>query len=114
MLRTLWTVTAAGLLAVCMTGCGGGTDYPSKICDKIKSCEPAMTAADVTSCKQSASQGLSSVPSAKKDAVNKALDKCLAIADCYTFETCLSAAESMAGGTGGTSGGGGTAAPSTY
>jgi hypothetical protein len=108
MLKTLWTVTAAGLLAVCTTGCGG-TDYPSKICDKVKSCEPAMTAADVTSCKQEASQGLSAVPSAQKNAVDKELDQCLAMS-CSAFESCLTGVENQAGATGGT---GGTA-PSTY
>jgi hypothetical protein len=113
MLKTLWTVTAAGLLALCMTGCGGGSDYPSKICDKIKSCDPTMTAADVTSCKQQASQGLSSVPSAQKDTVNKELDQCLAMS-CSLFESCLTAVENQAGGTGGTGATGGTVAPSSY
>ena len=110
MLKTLWTVTAAGLLAVCMTGCGGGTDYPSKICDRYKSCEPAMTAADVDACRKEASQGLSTVPSAQKDNVNKALDQCLAMASCTDFDYCITGVKGMAGGTGGTGG----AAPSTY
>jgi hypothetical protein len=108
MLKTLWTVTAAGLLALCVTGCGG-SDYPSKICEKMKSCVPTMTAADVSDCEKSASQGLSSVPSSQKAAVDKELDQCLAMS-CAPFESCLTSVESQAGGTGGT---GGTA-PSTY
>ena len=111
MLKTLWTVTAAGLLALCTTGCGGGSDYPSKICDKMKGCDSTMTAADVTECKQEVNQGLSQVPSAQKDAVNKVLDQCLAMTNCIQFETCISTAQSTGGGTGGTGGG---AAPSTY
>ena len=169
MLKTLWTVTAAGLLALCTTGCGGGTDYPSKICDRLKSCYPTTDVAacktanqklstipdsmksqvdqeidacltqacpliqsclndlpatdypskicykakacgyttDVASCRTSASQGLSSVPSAQEDAINKMLDQCLAMM-CSAFQSCLTAVESQTGATGG------TAAPSSY
>jgi hypothetical protein len=90
MLRTLWTVTAAGLLALCMTGCGGGTDYPSKICDKMKSCNPTMTAADVTACKATTNQNLSTIPASMKSQVDQEIDACLTQA-CPLIESCLNA-----------------------
>ena len=84
MLKTLWTVTAAGLLALCVTGCGG-SDEASKICDKMKSCDSTL---DVNSCKSQASQGLASVPDSQKDAVNKMLDQCIA-GSCATLQSCV-------------------------
>ena len=106
--KTLWTVTAAGLLALCTTGCGGDSDYASKICDKAKSCGSTT---DVATCKAQTNQLLSQIPSAQRDSVDKALDKCLAMTDCNAAKTCFQSAVSTAGGTGGTGGG---AAPSTY
>ena len=97
MLKTLWTVTAAGLLALCMTGCGGGSDYPSKICDKYKSCDATT---DVASCKTAASQGLSTVPDSMKDTIDKMLDNCLAQTSCAIFDTCIKNVQSLSGGTG--------------
>jgi hypothetical protein len=60
-----------------MTGCGGGTDYPSKICDKMKSCNPTMTAADVTACKATTNQNLSTIPASMKSQVDQEIDACL-------------------------------------
>jgi hypothetical protein len=95
MLKTLWTVTAAGLLALCVTGCGGGSDYPSKICDKYKSCDATT---DVGACKTEAGQGLSSVPDSMKDTINKMLDNCLAQTSCSVFDTCITNVKSLSGG----------------
>jgi hypothetical protein len=89
MLKTLWTVTAAGLLALCTTGCGGGsTDYASKFCDKLKSCDPTMTAADVAACKTTANQNLSTMPDSMKSQVDKEIDACLTQA-CPLPQSCL-------------------------
>jgi hypothetical protein len=90
-----------------VTGCGGSTDYPSKICDKLKSCDPTM---DVASCKTAANQALSKMTGSQKDAIDKEMDQCLAMTDCSLFYSCFTAVQSRAGGTGGS---GGTAAPST-
>jgi hypothetical protein len=97
MLKTLWTVTAAGLLALCMTGCGGGSDYASKICDKMKSCDSTT---DVSACKTTANQYLSAIPSAQKNTADTMLDNCLAQTSCTIFMTCIDNAKSLLGGSG--------------
>jgi hypothetical protein len=94
-----------------MSGCGGGTDYASNICDKAKSCDPTWTASDLATCKTQANQALSKITGSQKDAIDKEMDQCLAMTDCSLFYSCFTTVQSMAGGTGGT---GGTAAPSTY
>ena len=90
MLKTLWTVTAAGLLALCMTGCGGSTDYASKICDKMKSCGYTT---DVASCKTTANGYISEIPANSKSQADKEMDGCLA-EGCPAFMSCIQGLES--------------------
>ena len=90
MLKTLWTVTAAGLLALCMTGCGGGSDDASKICDRLNSCGllSQVGASSVADCKPIANQRMSGIPANMKSQVDQAIDGCLALT-CPNILTCL-------------------------
>ena len=100
MLKTLWTVTAAGLFALCVTGCGGGSDagsdYASKICEKATACGSTT---DIATCKAETGQTLSQIPSSQRDSIYKALDQCLAVTDCSAAHACLLAID-LTGGSG--------------
>ena len=94
MLKTLWTVTAAGLLALCTTGCGGGsTDYASKICDKATKCGTTtlveLGASNAADCKTTANGYISQIPASSKADADKQMDACLAITDCTSFASCI-------------------------
>jgi hypothetical protein len=98
MLKTLWTVTAAGLLALCVTGCGGGSDagsdYASKLCEKAKACGSTT---DVATCKAETSQTLSQIPSSQRDSIYRTLDQCLAVTDCSAAHACVLAIDFTGG-----------------
>jgi hypothetical protein len=92
MLKTLWTVTAAGLLALCMTGCGGSTDYASKICDKANQCGSAtlvqLGVSNGADCKTTANGYISRIPANSKADADKSMDTCLAM-ECSPFASCI-------------------------
>ena len=92
MLKTLWTVTAAGLLALCMTGCGGGsTDYASKICDKANTCGSAtltQLGSNAADCKTTANGYISRIPANSKAEADKSMDACLGM-ECSPFASCI-------------------------
>ncbi len=93
MSRTLWTVSAAGLLAVCMTSCGApGKDYVSEICLKLESCSSLdkMGSTTVGECKNAAIKGM--IPpdgGSSRTAVEAELDKCMAMTQCSEFADCV-------------------------
>ena len=93
MKRTLWTMATTGLLAACMTSCGGGKDYATSICDRLQSCKKLSLvsgATTVTECEKTANQQLSALSSSDRTTTEKALDQCLAIQDCPGFTGCMS------------------------
>ena len=93
MKRTLWTMATTGLLAICMTSCGGGKDYATSVCNKLQSCQSLSLvngATTVADCEKTANQQLSALSSSDRTTTEKALDQCLAIQACDGFTSCLS------------------------
>ena len=97
MRRTLWTVAYTGLLAVCITSCGGrgssgAKNYPADVCNRLQTCGDlsVVGASTLAECTASANQQLNAVPSPDAAAFTQGLDQCLATPDCPSFSTCLS------------------------
>jgi hypothetical protein len=91
MLKTLWTVTAAGLFAVCMSGCGGGSDPVTDACNKANSCNllATMGYSSVSAC---VSDGKASVnASPQKSTIENEISACLKQSDCNVFAACIQA-----------------------
>ena len=92
MLKTLWTVTAAGLLALCMTGCGGGSDPVTDACNKANSCN-LLSQMGYSSVSQCVSAGKASVNAAgsQKSTIENGISACLKQSDCNAFALCIQA-----------------------
>ena len=90
-MKTTWTIAITGLCAACMTSCGGGKDYATDICNRLQSCgDLAMTGAStVSECIATGNQKLSQLSGSDRDAMNKAMDQCLATSDCTSFTSCM-------------------------
>jgi len=90
MLKTLWTVTAAGLLALCMTGCGGGSDVVTDACNKASTCGSLsqMGFSSVSDCVNQGKAALNSAGS-QKSTVENEISACLKKADCPAFNSCV-------------------------
>jgi hypothetical protein len=92
MKRTIWTMAATGLIATCMTTCGGGKDYVTDICNRLKDCGSLslMSVTTVSQCVTAGNQQLSGLTSNDRSSANKAMDQCLATSDCTSFKSCMS------------------------
>jgi hypothetical protein len=91
MKRTLWTMATTGLLVICMTSCGGGTDYATSVCQRLQGCNDLSMvtgATTVTECEKTANQQLGAMSSSDRATFDKGLDQCLAIQDCGGFTSC--------------------------
>ena len=97
MKRTLWTVATTGLLAICMTTCGGGAskDYATAFCERLQGCNDLSMvdgATTVSECKDSSNQHLNAMSSSQRAAFDQGIDECLALSDCTSLEGCARAA----------------------
>ena len=98
MRKNLWTVAATGLLALCITSCGGGggssraKNYPADICNRLQACGDlsVVGASTLAECTASANQQLNAMTSSDAAAFTQGLDQCVAASDCPSFSTCLS------------------------
>jgi len=98
MRRGLWTVASTGLLAICISTCGGAgrssaaKNYPADICNRLQTCGDlsVVGASTLAECTASANQQLSAMTSTDAAAFTQGLDQCLATSDCPSFSTCLS------------------------
>jgi len=97
MKRNLWTVATTGILALCITSCGGrgssgAKNYPADICNRLQTCGDlsVVGASNLAECTASASQQLNAMTSTDSAAFTQGLDQCLATSDCPGFSTCLS------------------------
>ena len=90
MLKTLWTVTAAGLLALCTTGCGGGSDPVTDACNKANSCH-LLTQMGYSGVSQCVSEGKAMLNSAgnQKGQIENGISACTKQADCNVFALCI-------------------------
>jgi glucosylceramidase len=111
MLRTLWTVTAVGLVVVGIANCGGGSggggssDLAGSVCKKADSCN-ALSGITAARCKDLITTSLQSATSAARADAEKALNACLTTADCNNVGDCIDAVlRGGSGNTGGASGG---------
>jgi glucosylceramidase len=116
--RTSWILVAVGLLALGVAGCerGGGKDLAGDVCKRAETCN-SLSGINAAQCKNVVNTSLGAkAPSERSDA-ERALDACLALADCASFKDCLEvwleggsgsggSGGSSAGGTGGSSAGG--------
>lgn len=96
MRRTLWTVAYTGLLAVCITSCGGrgssgAKNYPADVCNRLQTCGDlsVVGASTLAECTASANQQLNQASSSQRPAVVQALNQCLALSDCASFVSCI-------------------------
>jgi hypothetical protein len=90
-------VAYTGLLAVCITSCGGrgssgAKNYPADVCNRLQTCGDlsVVGASTLAECTASANQQLNAVTSPDAAAFTQGLDQCLATPDCPSFSTCLS------------------------
>jgi hypothetical protein len=90
-MKTTWTIAITGLYAACMTSCGGGKDYATDICNRLQSCSDLSLwgASTVSECIATGNQKLSQLNGSDRDAMNKAMDQCLATSDCTSFTSCM-------------------------
>jgi hypothetical protein len=89
MRRTLWTVLAAGLLAVGAASCGGGGDTAGDLCNKMNTCND-LAGMSVAECKDALNQTLKSLTSSQKADAEKMINQCVGLADCTNFSACIS------------------------
>ena len=92
MKRATWTMAATGLIATCMTTCGGGKDYAKEICKRLQNCDSLslMKVTTLSQCVTADNQQLSGMTSNDRSSTNKAMDQCLATSDCTSFTSCMS------------------------
>jgi hypothetical protein len=89
---TLWTAAATGLLALCVSSCGGGKDYATEVCNRLQGCGAVSLesgATTVADCEKSVNQNLNALSSSERAAAEKRADQCLAIQDCPGLTSCL-------------------------
>ena len=122
MSKILWSLVAAGLLAVGVANCGsgggggGGSGSPlaGDLCKKADACG-SLSGITAARCQDVVNKSLQSMTSAARSDAEKALNACLAMADCGGLSTCMEAALQGSGGSAGSGGratGGSTAASS--
>jgi len=91
-------VASTGLLAICISTCGGAgrssaaKNYPADICNRLQTCGDlsVVGASTLAECTASANQQLSAMTSTDCCSLHSGLDQCLATSDCPSFSTCLS------------------------
>jgi hypothetical protein len=85
-------MATTGLLAICVTSCGGGKDYATEVCNRLQGCGAVSLesgATTVAECEKSVNQQLGALSSSDRAAAEKRADQCLAIQDCAGLTSCL-------------------------
>ena len=98
MKKILWTAAATGLLILCVSGCGGGSDDPiTQACNKLQSCGTISSVMPgVTTAADCVSQGnaMMNQPGAPKAQIEQGITNCLTYTDCTTFTSCIETLQS--------------------
>jgi hypothetical protein len=96
MKTAMWTMATTGLLAICVTSCGGGKDYATEVCNRLQGCGAVslesgacnklsscgtlsqMGMATVSQCITEVNSSLSAMSPASRSQADAAIDQCLA------------------------------------
>jgi hypothetical protein len=89
-------MATTGLLAICMTSCGGGGDSKFSVpdfCNKMQSCGylSLVQSSTVSECEAASNQHLNAMNSSDRAAYEKEFGQCMTFADCATMQGCGSA-----------------------